>query len=84
MTVSDTNLPKVLRVCDIAEAAMKSDYTVQKWLRDGRFPNAFKLGTSNRSEWRIPYEDVAAFLRGEAPPNARNRKPRTNEDMALK
>jgi hypothetical protein len=63
----NTGLPQVLQVRDIAKAADAPESTVQKALRDGRFPNAFKLG-GQTSAWRIPVEDALAFLRGEAPP----------------
>jgi predicted DNA-binding transcriptional regulator AlpA len=79
------DLPRPLKVRDIANAADTPKSTVQQALRDGRFPNAFKLG-GQTSEWRIPIEDALAFLRGEAPPAPQRSvsRQRRDQDVALK
>ena len=35
---------------------------VRNLRRRGAFPNAYKLGTSNRSGWRIPAKDVRQYV----------------------
>jgi predicted DNA-binding transcriptional regulator AlpA len=67
VTTTNIGLPRVLKVREIAEVADAPISTIQQALRDGRFPNAFKLG-GETAPWRVPVEDVERFLRGEAPP----------------
>ena len=53
-------LVNVRTVCELAgvEAA-----TVRRWIKEGRFPGARKVGPQ---QWRIPRVDVDAVLMGEA------------------
>jgi predicted DNA-binding transcriptional regulator AlpA len=83
--MGSAKLPRPLQVRDIAVAAGAPESTIQKALRDGRFPNAFKLG-GQTSAWRIPVEDALAFLRGEAPPAPQRSvsHQRRDQDVALK
>jgi hypothetical protein len=85
MTITNTGLPKVFKVGDIAEAADAPLWTIEQALRDGRFPNAWKLGGTT-SAWRVPVGDVVAFLTGKAPPAPerpkRNRRQPQHEELA--
>lgn len=56
-----TGMPQLMRASDIAGLAQLHLEVVQRKIREGYFPGAFKLG----SRWRIPREDVVAFLHGE-------------------
>jgi excisionase family DNA binding protein len=71
MNVSDDaferQLPRLLTVPQISMLSGFSRTTVQREIRAGRFPGAWRIGQSN-SRWRIPREAVIAWLRGEAPP----------------
>lgn len=44
-----------LSVRDVAERLSKSEETIKRWLRSGKFPNAFKV--SDKEGWRIPESD---------------------------
>lgn len=48
-------------VQDLAQKWRVSDRAIQKWLAEGAFPNAYKVGLGKNSHWRIPYSDVLAF-----------------------
>lgn len=63
--------PSNLTVRKAAEILGASVRTVQKWLNQGHFPKAYKLGPGTTSPWRIPETDVWAFMvqRGQAPAN---------------
>ncbi|MBP1931843.1 helix-turn-helix domain-containing protein [Ammoniphilus resinae] len=50
-----------LSVRDVAERMSKSEETIKRWLRSGKFPNAYKV--SDKEGWRIPESD---FLNGQA------------------
>ncbi len=50
-----------LSVRDVAERMSKSEETIKRWLRSGKFPNAFKV--SDKEGWRIPESD---FMNGQA------------------
>lgn len=45
-----------LSVRDVAERLSKSEETIKRWLRSGKFPNAYKV--SDKEGWRIPESDV--------------------------
>lgn len=59
-----TQLPEVVEPAYIAAALNVSLFTAQRMCRDGRFPHAFRLGRTG-SRWRVPFEDVLAFMRRE-------------------
>jgi hypothetical protein len=50
-----------LSVRDVAQRMFKSEETIKRWLRSGKFPNAFKV--SDKEGWRIPESD---FMNGQA------------------
>lgn len=53
-------------VQQIAEIFQVQGHTVREWLREGeKFPNAFKMGGTDKGRWRIPDEDVRAFVNKE-------------------
>ena len=50
----------------VAEAAVQlgtNPANVQRWCRQGRFPNAQKIGTGFRATWTIPQSDLLGFER---------------------
>lgn len=51
----------ILQPTDIAVALDISPWTAQKLCRNGTFPHAFRLGEVG-SRWRIPCEDLEAFM----------------------
>lgn len=59
-----------LTIADVAAHTHRTTSTVRGWVSAGRFPNAFRIGR----EWRIPRDDLAAFLapreRESAPPQS--------------
>lgn len=54
--------PITLTVREAAKALGARVRTVQKWLNQGHFPGAYKLGPGTTSPWRIPQTDVDTFL----------------------
>jgi hypothetical protein len=51
----------ILQPIDIAVALDVSPWTARRLCRDGAFPHAFLLGEVG-SQWRIPVEDLDAFI----------------------
>ncbi|MEC1376508.1 helix-turn-helix domain-containing protein [Heyndrickxia oleronia] len=49
-------MEKLLTVKEVAERLNKSEETIKRWLRLGKFANAFK--ESDKKGWQIPHEDV--------------------------
>ncbi|MBC2724125.1 MAG: helix-turn-helix domain-containing protein [Desulfosporosinus sp.] len=45
-----------LSVRDAAARMSKSEETIKRWLRSGKFPNAFKV--SDKGGWKIPLSDL--------------------------
>ncbi|MDG4784375.1 helix-turn-helix domain-containing protein [Micromonospora sp. WMMD1102] len=58
-----TQLPDLLTVAEVAEAARVSDETVHRWAREGKLPH-IKLPSGLK---RFPRDGVEAMLRGEQP-----------------
>lgn len=50
----------VLTVREVAEITQKSEETVKRWLRAGKFPNAYK--STDKEGWRIPQSDVQSLF----------------------
>jgi excisionase family DNA binding protein len=48
-------------VQDLAQKWRVSERAIQKWIAEGSFPNAYKVGLGKNSHWRIPNADVLAF-----------------------
>lgn len=53
----------LLKVPDVAARLNVSRKTIVNYCEAKIFPNAFKLGESRTSPWRIPQSDVDAYLR---------------------
>lgn len=51
---------KFLSVREVSERLQKSEETIKRWIRSGRFPNAFK--ENDKQGWRIPEEDVQTLI----------------------
>lgn len=49
-----------LTVRETAEMLQKSEETIKRWLRSGKFSNAYK--TNDKQGWRIPIQDIQASL----------------------
>lgn len=47
---------------DVQDRLRVSDVTLEKYMREGAFPHAFKLSDGPRSPWRIPESDVIEFM----------------------
>jgi excisionase family DNA binding protein len=51
-----------LSVTQVAQRLSVTPRTIQKWIADGQFPNAYKLNPSGiNSPYRIPEKDVQQF-----------------------
>lgn len=46
-----------LSVREVAVRMSKSEETIKRWLRSGKFPNAFKV--SDKEGWKIPLSDLS-------------------------
>lgn len=46
-----------------AERVNASAATIQKWCREGWFPNARRLGNKDHSRWMIPAADLERWQR---------------------
>lgn len=60
----------VLKVSELADRLGVERTTVIRWINDGHFPGAYKIGPSVNSPFVIPMEDVIAFeekLQGRQP-----------------
>jgi predicted DNA-binding transcriptional regulator AlpA len=79
MTIDISTWPQWMKVEQVAYDTQLARSVIQRKLREGYFPNAIKLGRTH-AQWRIPREDVARFLRGEAKP----REAENEEELALK
>ena len=54
---------EMLRVSEVAAAAGVTAQTVRRWISEGRFPSARRVGPQ---QWRIPREELDAFMEGSA------------------
>lgn len=48
-------------VDELAHMFRTNPETIRRWLRAGRFPNAYRV--TIRSGWRVPHSDVEALRR---------------------
>ena len=56
----------ILSTREVAALMHVSDQAILNWLKDGTFPNAFKLNPSKaRSAFRIPRSDVEKALKAQ-------------------
>ena len=54
---------KVLTTLEVSRILGVTKASVSLWLKDGHFPNAFKVNPRKRfSAWRVPQADVDAFI----------------------
>ncbi len=51
----------MLSTADVAERLQVHQTTVQGWVRQKHFPNAYKIGPGKNSPYVIPESDVIAF-----------------------
>lgn len=52
-------MDELLTVRDVADRIQKSEETVKRWLRSGKFPNAYKV--NDKKGWKIPHQDLQTF-----------------------
>ena len=48
-------------VLELAERWNVTERAVRKWIVQGAFPNAYRVGLGKGSHYRVPVEDVVAF-----------------------
>lgn len=53
-------------VKDVSEFLGKSEETIKRWIRSGKFPNAYK--NSDKEGWRIVESDLLELTKGLSPP----------------
>lgn len=53
---------KVYTVKEMATALGKHEETIKRWLRSGKFPNAFR--NSDKEGWKIPESDLVHIKQG--------------------
>ncbi|MBG9617626.1 helix-turn-helix domain-containing protein [Bacillus cereus] len=53
---------KVYTVKEMATALGKHEETIKRWLRSGKFPNAFR--NSDKEGWKIPVDDLVHIKQG--------------------
>jgi excisionase family DNA binding protein len=61
---------KTLSTREISERFQVDITTVQKWVAQGHFPNAYKAGPGRTSPYRIPEADVVALMEKMGVPRA--------------
>jgi excisionase family DNA binding protein len=54
---------RFLSIQEVAEVFGVNIWTVKKWLAEGKFSGAFKLGTGRTSPWRIPQSAIDTHIR---------------------
>jgi len=47
---------------EVAELLGVTEASINRWLKAGHFPNAWRINPYIRSRWRIPKSDVDAFF----------------------
>ncbi len=52
---------RMLSTAKVAERLQVHQTTIQRWIRQGYFPQAYKLGPGRNSPYVIPESDVIAF-----------------------
>ena len=53
---------KMLSTEEAAQLLGVTVESINRWLRAGHFPNAWRINPHNRSRWRIPQSDIDAFV----------------------
>lgn len=51
------DLPEICLPAEVMDFFRVGETTFKRWLKEGRFPNQFKVGNG----WRIPRQDVLNF-----------------------
>ena len=54
---------KLLLTAEAAKRLHVHPDTIRRWIKDGYFPNARKLGPTPKSRYAIPEEDIIALER---------------------
>ncbi len=55
-------MTKMLSVAQVAEQLDVHETSIQRWIREGHFPNARKKGPGKTSAYVVPDTDIDAFL----------------------
>lgn len=66
----------VLTVKQVAERLQKSEETIKRWLRSGKFPNAYKK--TDKQGWQIPQQDLQTWLYSRNNPLEKESNTRSN------
>ncbi|MBB6448012.1 helix-turn-helix domain-containing protein [Bacillus benzoevorans] len=67
----------LLTVREVAERLQKSEETVKRWLRSGKFPNAYKK--TDKQGWQIPQQDLQALLIPSSKPSVKEKQIKNNQ-----
>ena len=66
-----------LQLREVAERFQKSEETVKRWIRSGKFPNAYKK--TDKQGWQIPQQDLQALLTSSSKPSKSENQTKNNE-----
>ncbi len=58
----ETELEETLTTEEVAKRLGVRVASINRWLKAGHFPNAWRINPYNQSRWRIPKSDVDAFI----------------------
>ena len=61
MIINPSPAPRFFSPNELAQRWSVDVRTVNRWCREGTFPNAFRAGPGLKSLWRIPESDVLAY-----------------------
>jgi len=53
---------QILTTAEVAKLLGVTIGSISHWIKEGYFPNAFRVNPRSRSYWRIPKSDVDAFI----------------------
>ena len=63
MELELTNESEEMLTCgQVAKLLGVSKGTINRWVKEGHFPNAWRINPHLQSGWRIPESDVDAFI----------------------
>lgn len=71
----------VLTVKQVAARLQKSEETIKRWLRSGKFPNAYKK--TNKQGWQIPQQDLQKWLDSSSKPFEKEINMKSNHTYAI-
>jgi excisionase family DNA binding protein len=66
-------MPQFFTPAEVAESLKVSEYTVRKWLREGKM-GGVKLNTGSRAEWRISEAHFNEFIQERTSPRKKEKQ----------